>query len=82
MTKEEQEIIFNKVHTTYSAAIYGYSKTNDFKKLQEITSIFQDFITLFQENIDSPLEDSEFLVKLSFRNIENDKRLLKKKTNK
>lgn len=35
MTNEEKQIIFNRVHSLYTSAIYDYSKTDDFKKCKK-----------------------------------------------
>lgn len=79
MTNEEKQIIFNRVHSLYTSAIYDYSKTDDFKKMQEVTRTFKEFIIIFQENIKDELEETNHLTQLSFRNIENDRKILKQK---
>lgn len=79
MTNDELQNLFNRVHSTYTAAIYDYSKTKDFKKIKEATTIFNEFILQLEELINENIEGSSYLTSLSFRNIESDKLILKQK---
>lgn len=78
MTNEELQKIFNQIHSTFTAAIYDYNKTLDFKKMHEAVLIFEEFITLYQQSIIANNDEKiKTLIKLSFRNIEKDKEFLK-----
>ena len=49
--------------------------------MQEASETFKEFIIIFQENIKDELEETNHLTQLSFRNIENDRKILKQKKN-
>ena len=47
--------------------------------MQEASETFKEFIIIFQEYIKDELEETNHLTQLSFRNIENDRKILKQK---